>query len=99
MVGGAGSRPPTLQNLNDRISAFLEDAKRSCSHRDEVVFGVADLGLDGGYAAGAVDDLGGAGDGAFADGAEEMDVERDGRGAEADEGGEERPMALSMREA
>src|SRR5215207_1823440 len=46
----------------DRVPVFLEDAEGARAHGHEVLVAVADLGLDGGDATGAVHNLCGAGD-------------------------------------
>ncbi len=70
---------------DDGIATLFEDAESSRSHGHEVSIAIADSSLDGGDAACAVDDLCGAGDPTFPHGAEEVDVEADGRGPQADE--------------
>src|SRR5215204_2574452 len=72
---------------DDRVAAFLEDAEGARAQGDEVSITVADFGLDGGDAACAVDDLGGAGDPTLPHGTEEVDVEADGGRPQADERG------------
>src|SRR5215218_6054592 len=56
--------PCSLKPLtsDDRVPVFLEDAEGARAHGHEVLVAVADLGLDGGDATGAVHDLCGAGD-------------------------------------
>src|SRR5918997_2591193 len=72
---------------DDRVASFLEDAEGSCAHGHEVSVAITHPGLDGGDAARAVDDLGGAGDPTLPHGTEEVDVEADGRRPQADERG------------
>src|SRR5215210_3604041 len=76
---------------DDGVAAFLEDAEGARAQGHEVSVAVADFGLDGGDTAGAVDDLGGAGDPTLPHGAEEVDVEADGRRPQADERGHGEP--------
>ena len=70
---------------DDGVSSFLEDAEGSSAHGYEVSITIPDSGLDGGDAACAVDDLGGAGDPTLPHGTEEVDVETDGCGPQANE--------------
>src|SRR3712207_5978222 len=89
---GAANRPTPIAvyqtaSSHDRVASLLEDAEGSCAHGYEVRVTIVDSGLDGGDATCAVDDLGGAGDPTLPHGAEEVDVEADGRGPQADERG------------
>src|SRR5215213_8349513 len=76
---------------DDRVASFLEDAEGSCAHGYEVSVTITDSGLDGGNATCAVDDLGRADDPTLSHGTEEVDVEADGRGPQADERGHREP--------
>src|SRR5215204_7226658 len=76
---------------DDRVAAFLEDAEGARAQGDEVSITVADFGLDGGDAACAVDDLGGAGDPTLSHSTEEVDVEADGGRPQANERGHREP--------
>src|SRR5215203_1862226 len=76
---------------HDRVASFLEDAEGSCAHGYKASITITDSGLDGGDATCAVDNLGGAGDPTLPHGAEEVDVEADGRGPQADERGHREP--------
>src|SRR5919112_3280056 len=71
--------------LDYQVAPFLEDAERSRAQGNEFSTAIADSCLDGGDAARAVDDLGGAGDPTLPHGPEEVDVEPDGRRPQADE--------------
>src|SRR5215211_7663103 len=84
----------SLRSLNYWVAPFLEDAEGSRAQGHEVFVGVADSGLYGGYAACAVDDLGGAGDPTLPYGTEEVDVEADGRRPQADERGHREPHGV-----
>src|SRR5215213_5834399 len=81
----------SLMTLNNRVAPFFEDAEGAGAQGHEVSIAIADLGLDGGDAARAVDDLGGAGDPTLPHGAEEVNVEADGRRPQADERGHREP--------
>src|SRR5919112_2971694 len=77
--------------LDYQVAPFLEDAERSRAQGNEFSTAIADSCLDGGDAARAVDDLGGAGDPTLPHGTEEVDVEADGRRPQADERGYREP--------
>jgi hypothetical protein len=76
---------------DDGVATLFEDAESSRAHGHEASIAIADSGLDGGDAACAVDDPGGAGDPTLPHGTEEVDVEADGRGPQADERGHREP--------
>src|SRR5215213_3544569 len=80
-----------LKPLYDGVATLFEDAEGSRAHGHEVSIAIADSGLDGGDAACAVDDLGGAGDPTLPHGTEEVDVEADGGRPQADERGHREP--------
>jgi hypothetical protein len=77
--------------LDYRVAPFLEDAERSRAQGHEFSTAITDSCLDGGDAARAVDDLGGAGDPALPHGTEEVDVEADRRRPQADKRGYREP--------
>ena len=79
---------------DDGVATLFEDAEGSRAHGYEVSIAIADSGLDGGDAACAVDDLGGAGDPTLPHGTEEVDVEADGRRPQADERGHREPHGV-----
>src|ERR687898_939227 len=72
-------------SLHDGVATLFEDAEGACAHGHEVSITIPDSGLDGGEAACAVDDLGGAGDPTLPHGTEEVDVETDGCSPQANE--------------
>src|SRR5918992_1721064 len=73
------SAKPKAETLSDDgVATLLEDAEGSRAHGHEVSIAIADSGLDGGDAACAVDDLGGAGCPTPPYGTEEVDVQGGG---------------------
>jgi hypothetical protein len=84
----------SLKSLHDGVAPLLEDAEGSCAHGHEVSITITHSGLDGGDAACAVDDLGGAGDPTLPHGTEEVDVEADCRRPQADERGHREPHGV-----
>src|ERR671915_1988543 len=86
------SAKPKAETLSDDgVATLFEDAEGSRAHGHEVSIAIADSGLDGGDAACAVDDLGGAGDPTLTHSTEEVDVEADGGRPQADERGHREP--------
>ena len=84
----------SLKPLHDGVAPLLEDAEGSCAHGHEVSITITHSGLDGGDAACAVDDLGGAGDPTLPHGTEEVYVEADCRRPQADERGHREPHGV-----
>ena len=89
---GTANRPTPIAvyqiaSSHDGVASFLEDAEGFCAHGYQVPVTIVNSGPDGGDATCAVDDLGGADDPTLPHGTEEVDVEADGRGPQADERG------------
>src|SRR5918995_756127 len=85
------AKPKAEMVSDDGVATLLEDAEGSRAHGYEVSIAIADSGLDGGDAACAVDDLGGAGDPTLSHGTEEVDVEADGGRPQANKRGHREP--------
>src|SRR5688572_30840495 len=86
-IGPAPIAAYQTASSDDGVASLFEDAEGSCAHGHEVSIAITDHCLDGGEAACAVDDLGGASDPTLPHGTEEVDVEADGRRPQADERG------------